>query len=160
MKSPIFLLVMATLIFSGCRSHKEMATSEVCVTNDSISTDLDSRTELKTEAFDFFDFSADDLQIIFKADSVKVGDSVIYNPEISTSSKKPKIQDTSGQKTEAKEEVEADIKSGSHSSINKASKEVKEVKRSSPWVLPATIIRLTVLSLTLLIFWYRRRHRL
>lgn len=160
MKSPTFLLVLAMLIFSGCRSHKEMTTSEVCVINDSISADLDSRAELKTEAFDFIDFSADDLQIIFKADSVKVGDSVIYNPEISTSSKKPKIQETSGQKTDAKEEVEAEIKSGSHSSTLKATKEVKEVKRSYPWILPTAIIILTVLSLALLIFWYRRRHSL
>lgn len=159
MKTHILFLVLAMVILSGCRSHKEVATSEVIMTNDSIRSDLTSKSELKTEAFDFLDFSADDLQIIFKADSVKVGDSVIYNPEISTTSKKPKVSETSGHKTEAKEDVKSDIKAGSNTSGQRATKEVKEVKRSYPWALPIAIIASAVLLFFLLVYWYRRRHR-
>lgn len=157
MKSPILLLVLVTLVLSGCRTHKEMTTSEVTVTNDSISSDLTSNSELKTEAFDLLDFSADDLLIIFKADSVKVGDSVIYNPEITTTSKKPKIQDLSGQKAEAKQEVKSELKAGSKTSCQKESEEVLEVKRSFPWALPIAIIASAVLLFFLLVYWYRHR---
>ena len=157
MKSTILLLVLATLVFSGCRSHKEVAASEVIMTNDSISSDLTSKSELKTEAFDFLDFSADDLLIIFKADSVKVGDSVIYNPEITTTSKKPKVQETSGQKSEAKQEVKSELKTGSNTSCQKESKEVREVKRSYPWALTIAIFASAVSLFFLLIYWYRHR---
>lgn len=157
MKSPILLLVLATLILSGCRTHKEMTTSEVTVTNDSISSDLTSNSELKTEAFDFLDFSADDLQIIFKADSVKIGDTVIYNPGITTTSKKPKVQENSGLKSEAKQEVKSELKAGSNTSSQKESEEVLEVKRSFPWALPIAIIASAVLLFFLLVYWYRHR---
>lgn len=157
MKSPILLLVLATLVFSGCRSHKEMTASEVSVTNDSISSDLTSNSELKTEAFDFLDFSADDLQIIFKADSVKVGDTVIYNPEITTTSKRPKVQENSGQKSETKHEVKSELKAGSNTSSQKESEEVLKVKRSYPWALPIAIIASAVLLFFLLVYWYRHR---
>lgn len=157
MKSPILLLVLGTLVLSGCRTHKEMTTSEVTVTNDSISSDLTSNSELKTEAFDFLDFSADDLQIIFKADSVKIGDTVIYNPEITTTSKKPKVQENSGQKSETKHEVKSELKAGSNTSSQKESEEVREVKRSFTWALPIAIIASAVLLFFLLVYWYRHR---
>lgn len=157
MKSPILLLVLVTLVLSGCRTHKEMTTSEVTVTNDSISSDLTSKSELKTEAFDFLDFSADDLQIIFKADSVKVGDTVIYNPEFTTTSKKPKVQENSGLKSDAKQEVKSELKAGSNTSSQKESEEVLEVKRSFPWALPIAITASAVLLFFLLRYWYRHR---
>lgn len=159
MKVPIFFLIIAMVICSGCRAHKEVAASEVCVTNDSISSDITSNWGIKTETFDIREFSAEDLQIIFKADSVKVGDSVIYNPQITTMSKNPKVSETSAQKTEEKAEVKSDLKAGSNTSIHKESKQVKEVKRSYPWAFPIIIIGLTGLLLSLLIYLYRRRHR-
>lgn len=157
MKTHVLFLVLDMVILSGCRSHKEMTTSEVTVTNDSISSDLTSNSELNTEAFDLLDFSADDLQIIFKADSVKVGDTVIYNPEITTTSKKPKVQENSGLKSEAKQEVKSELKAESHTSSQKESKEVREVKRSYPWALSIAIIASAVLLFFLLVYWYRHR---
>lgn len=157
MKTHVLFLVLAMVILSGCRSHKEMTTSEVTGTNDSISSDLTSKSELKTEAFDLLDFSADDLQIIFKADSVKVGDSVIYNPEITTTSKKPKIQDLSGQKAEVKQEIKSELKAGSNTSRQTESTEDRDVKRSFPWALPITIIASAVLLYFLRLYWYRHR---
>ena len=152
MKTHVLFLVLDMVILSGCRSHKEITTSEVTVTNDSISSDLTSNSELKTEAFDLLDFSADDLQIIFK-----VGDTVIYNPEFTTTSKKPKVQENSGLKSEAKQEVKSELKAGSNTSSQKESKEIREVKRSFTWALPIAIIASAVLLFFLLRYWYRHR---
>jgi len=149
-----FLVVL--IILSGCRSHKAVTASEMTVTHDSISADIALKSEISADDFKIFDFSAENLEILLKADSIKVGDSVIYHPEISTAVKKPKVSEQSSKQTVEKEDVKADIKAGSNTSSQKSSKEVRDVKRSYSWGLPTAIISLVVLLL--LFYWHRRRH--
>ena len=157
MKAALTLIIAAIIICSGCRSHKEVVTSEVCITRDSVSAQTEKKSEIKAETFGLFDFSAQDLEIVYEADRMKMGETVVYRPRISKKADAPKISGSSGQKADARKEETSDIRAVADKSKHKASKEEKKIERPYPLIIPISIIVLIIVLTVLISRWYRRK---
>lgn len=126
MKIVPFILVFVAVFLAGCRSNKTATIEESSVMNDTIAAIITEYTDENTEKSKFSTFSSDSIGIHFSADSVRVGDMVIYGPEISTEAKGLGLSQESDQKKTSTGNVGIDIFSSSGSATNKAEDIAKE----------------------------------
>lgn len=152
----IFSFAFSLVMIAGCRSHKEVAEDVTYSDHDSVVADVDIRTQVEEEELNDFSFSAENMEYVFMADSIKVGDSVIYKPQMSAAYKKPVAKNVSAKKEESSQNVKADLKAGADVSLKKDLKEISEVSHPLGRVFIAALLGLLTL---LLFYWVIRRNR-
>lgn len=76
----VSMVFVATL--TGCRVQKDTTTTQTSVRSDSVAAVISARAEAKiAESVDIL-MSSDSLGFFFSADSVRLGNIVVYNPEL------------------------------------------------------------------------------
>lgn len=115
---PMFL-IFAAVVPAGCRSHKTLANAESSVMNDTVTAIITESSEENNAKSVFTRLSSDLLGIRFSADSVTIGDIVIYAPEISTEAKGASLHKESEERKTSAASVAAQGFTASNSATNR-----------------------------------------
>ena len=135
MRRLLLIFIPAILVLlPGCRTHKRVVSSDFVETRDSISAGLTTKSEILREDFRFSDFVADSIEVVFRADSLKVGESVVYRPEIVKAVKKPKVSVATGGCQEVKSETASSLNAGSHKQSKSDFKDTRETQSYYQWI--------------------------
>lgn len=105
----VSLIVAATL--TGCRAQKESTITQTSVMSDSVVAVISGSSEANIAKSVDILLSSDSLGFFFAADSVRLGDIVIYKPEILTEAKGASLREESREKKMYADSVSAQFDS-------------------------------------------------
>lgn len=119
MKNLLILFAIMAVSLTGCRSHKTATVAESRVMNDTIAAIITETSDENIDKSEFSSLSSDSLNIHFSADSITVGDMVIYGPKFVADAHGTNIHHNASEKKISSDSVDANVFTSSKAEANK-----------------------------------------
>lgn len=127
---PILFALMAVSL-TGCRSHKTATVAESSVMNDTIAAIITETSDENIDKTEFSTLSSDSLNIHFSADSITVGDMIIYGPKFVADAHGTNVHHNASEKKLTSDSVAANVFTSSKAVANKA-EDIKHDTNTGP----------------------------
>lgn len=101
MRLPLIIIGLLAALMAGCRSHKEVRTTESRVISDTLSVSVTKNSAAQAENIRIFNLRSDSMGLRFTADSIRAGDVTVYGPELVAAARGADLTQGSREKTEA-----------------------------------------------------------
>lgn len=119
MKNSLIVFAITAVSLTGCRSHKTATVAEACVMNDTIAAIITETSDENIDKSEFSSLSSDSLNIYFSADSITVGDMVIYGPKFVADAHGTNFHHSALEKKLSSDSVAANVFTSSKAVANK-----------------------------------------
>lgn len=119
MKNLLILFALMAVSLTGCRSHKTATVAESSVMNDTIAAIITETSDESIDKTEISTLSSDSLNIHFSADSITVGDMVIYGPKFVADAHGTTVHHSASEKTLSSDSVAANVVTSSKAVDNK-----------------------------------------
>lgn len=133
MKNLLILFAIMAVSLTACRSHKTAIAAESSVMNDTIAAIITETSDENIEKSKFSSLSSDSLNIHFTADSITVGDMVIYGPKFVADAHGTNVHHSASEKTLSTDSVAANFFTASNAVANKT-EDIKHDTNTGPSV--------------------------
>lgn len=120
MKNLLILFAIMAVSLTGCRSHKTATVAESRVMNDTIAAIITETSDENIDKSEFSSLSSDSLNIHFSADSITVGDMVIYGPKFVADAHGANLHHNASEKKLSSDSVAANVFTSTRAADNKA----------------------------------------
>lgn len=119
MKNLLLLFVIMAVPLTACRSHKTAIVAESSVMNDTTAAIITEISDENIEKTKFSSLTSDSLNIHFSADSIAIGDMVIYGPKILTEAHGANVHQIASEKKVSSDSIAANVVTSSKAVDNK-----------------------------------------
>lgn len=119
MKNLLLLFVIMAVSLTACRSHKTAIVAESSVMNDTTAAIITEISDENIEKTKFSSLSSDSLNIHFSADSIAIGDMVIYGPKILAEAHGANVHQIASEKKISSDSIAANVVTSSKAVDNK-----------------------------------------
>lgn len=107
MKRILIVAIIFVATLTGCRTQKETTKTQASVRSDSVAAVISERAEAKIAESDDILMSSDSLGLFFSADSVRLGNIVVYKPELLAEAKGARLHGESHEEKMSVDSVSA-----------------------------------------------------
>ena len=128
----LILILCLTAIVTGCRSHKEAAAVSSALMNDTVSVSQVKKTQSDTEIILGTALTADSVNIRFTADSIRVGDKVIYGPHLSSVMHNPSNRISAVSSGSIHDSTDTNLTASRHASSESREHTARDIHLKSP----------------------------
>ena len=131
MKNLLILFALMAVSLTGCRSHKTATVAESSVMNDTIAAIITETSDENLDKSEYSSLSSDSLNIHFSADSITVGDMVIYGPKFVADAHGTNVHHNASEEKLSSVSVAANVFTSSKAVANKA-EDIKHDTNTGP----------------------------
>lgn len=129
----LLLFTLMSFALTGCRSHKTATVAEASVMNDTIAAIITETSDENIDKSEVSSLSSDSLNIHFSADSITVGNMVIYGPKFVADAHGTNVHHAAAEKKLSADSVAAHVFTSSKAVDNKT-EDIKHDTNTGPSV--------------------------